>query len=98
MVTAVIVDYRAFDTMFETTVMFLAGVAVILILAYHPKRRLIVPTRFRRFDSAAVRVFLARSLDCSDRSDALVLPSNIPFADSGVCIFLPQLIRASRSA
>ena len=50
MVTAVIVDYRAFDTMFETTVMFLAGVAVILILAYHPKRRLIVPTRFRRFD------------------------------------------------
>ena len=51
MVTAVIVDYRAFDTMFETTVMFLAGVAVILILAYHPKRRLIVPTRFRRFDA-----------------------------------------------
>ena len=50
MVTAVIVDYRAFDTMFETTVMFLAGVAVILILAYHPKRKLIVPTRFRRFD------------------------------------------------
>ena len=50
MVTAVIVDYRAFDTMFETTVMFLAGVAVILILSYHPKRRLMVPTRFRRFD------------------------------------------------
>ena len=25
MVTAMIVDYRAFDTMFETTVMFLAG-------------------------------------------------------------------------
>ena len=50
MVTAVIVDYRAFDTMFETTVMFLAGVAVILILAYHPKKRLIVPTRSRRFD------------------------------------------------
>ncbi len=50
MVTAVIVDYRAFDTMFETTVMFLAGVAVVLILAGHPKRRLMVPTRLRRFD------------------------------------------------
>ena len=34
-VTAVIVDYRAFDTMFETTVMFLAGLAVIMILANH---------------------------------------------------------------
>ena len=29
MVTAVIVDYRAFDTMFETTVMFLAGLSVV---------------------------------------------------------------------
>ena len=37
MVTAVIVDYRAFDTMFETTVMFLAGIAVVLILINHPK-------------------------------------------------------------
>lgn len=51
MVTAVIVDYRAFDTMFETTVMFLAGIAVILILAEHPKRRLKIPTRVRRFDA-----------------------------------------------
>lgn len=50
MVTAVIVDYRAFDTMFETTVMFLAGLAVIMILANHPKKRLFVPTRVRRFD------------------------------------------------
>ena len=50
MVTAVIVDYRAFDTMFETTVMFLAGVAVILILANHPKRKFMIPARFRRFD------------------------------------------------
>ena len=31
MVTAMIVDYRAFDTMFETTVMFLAGIGVIMI-------------------------------------------------------------------
>ena len=50
MVTAVIVDYRAFDTMFETTVMFLAGLAVVLILSGHPKRRLVVPSRLRRFD------------------------------------------------
>lgn len=31
MVTSVIVDFRAFDTLFETTVMFLAGVSVLLI-------------------------------------------------------------------
>lgn len=43
MVTAVIVDYRAFDTMFETTVMFLAGAAVILILANKPTRRIRSP-------------------------------------------------------
>lgn len=40
MVTAVIVDYRAFDTMFETTVMFLAGIAVVLILANRPRKRI----------------------------------------------------------
>lgn len=39
MVTAVIVDYRALDTMYETTVMFIAGVAVVLILASHPERK-----------------------------------------------------------
>lgn len=45
MVTSVIVDYRAFDTMFETTVMFLAGVGVVLILQNKPRRkdRIIVP-------------------------------------------------------
>ena len=39
LVTAMIVDYRAFDTLFETTVMFLAGVGVMLILASHPRSR-----------------------------------------------------------
>ena len=38
LVTAVIVDYRAFDTMLETTVMFLAGVAVVLVLAGKPTK------------------------------------------------------------
>lgn len=33
MVTSVIVDFRAFDTLYETTVMFLAGVCVVLILS-----------------------------------------------------------------
>jgi multicomponent Na+:H+ antiporter subunit B len=48
MVTAVIVDYRAFDTMFETTVMFLAGVAVILILANRPRKRMPAPDAVKR--------------------------------------------------
>lgn len=43
MVTAVIVDYRAFDTMFETTVMFLAGICVVLIMANKPRRRFRIP-------------------------------------------------------
>lgn len=49
MVTAVIVDYRAFDTMFETTVMFLAGLGVVLILQNRPgaRERVIVPKTIR---------------------------------------------------
>lgn len=31
-VTGVIIDYRGFDTMYETTVMFLAGLTTVLIL------------------------------------------------------------------
>ena len=50
MVTAVIVDYRAFDTMFETTVMFLAGLCVVMILSVHPRRRLMVTGSARRFN------------------------------------------------
>lgn len=48
MVTAMIVDYRAFDTMFETTVMFLAGIGVIMILANRPKakNRIVEPKRY----------------------------------------------------
>lgn len=45
MVTAVIVDYRAFDTLLETTVMFLAGAVVLLVLAKKPalKNRILIP-------------------------------------------------------
>ena len=32
MVTAVLADYRGFDTMFETVVIFIAGIAIIAIL------------------------------------------------------------------
>ena len=39
MVTSVIVDYRAFDTLYETTVMFLAGVGVVIILGFKPSNR-----------------------------------------------------------
>ena len=47
MVTAVIVDYRAFDTMFETTVMFLAGLSVIMILANRPKKKIFAPSSLK---------------------------------------------------
>lgn len=55
MVTAVIVDYRAFDTMFETTVMFLAGLSVVIILANRPKSRIPAPESFKRLRSATGR-------------------------------------------
>lgn len=55
MVTAVIVDYRAFDTMFETTVMFLAGLCVILILSNRPKKKYHIPSMFRREPKAEGR-------------------------------------------
>lgn len=55
MVTAVIVDYRAFDTMFETTVMFLAGLSVIVVLANRPKRRIPAPSSLRRLRQSAGR-------------------------------------------
>jgi multicomponent Na+:H+ antiporter subunit B len=45
MVTAVLADYRGFDTMFETVVVFIAGLAVVSILRGGPSRR----TRDREF-------------------------------------------------
>ncbi|MDY6029201.1 MAG: hydrogen gas-evolving membrane-bound hydrogenase subunit E [Acidaminococcaceae bacterium] len=38
-VTGVIIDYRGFDTMWETTVMFLAGVTTMLVLSGNPVGR-----------------------------------------------------------
>ena len=45
MVTAVLADYRGFDTMLETVVVFIAGLAVFSILKGGPKQR----TRDREF-------------------------------------------------
>ena len=39
MVTAVLADYRGFDTMLETVVVFIAGLAVVSILRGGPQRR-----------------------------------------------------------
>lgn len=51
MVTSVIVDFRAFDTLLETTVMFLAGVCVMIILAdvYKTKKKVIDPDKAKMF-------------------------------------------------
>lgn len=45
-VTAVLADYRSFDTMFETTVVFAAGVACFLLLRV-PRRRPSGPRQYR---------------------------------------------------
>jgi len=39
MVTAVLADYRGFDTLFETVVVFTAGIAIIAILGLNPSLR-----------------------------------------------------------
>ena len=39
MVTAVLADYRGFDTLFETVVVFTAGLAIIAILGLNPSLR-----------------------------------------------------------
>lgn len=48
LVTAVLADYRGFDTLLETTVMFLAGVGAVLILSSRPKieNRTLNPRKF----------------------------------------------------
>lgn len=38
-VTGVIIDYRGFDTMWETSVMFLAGLTTVLVLTRNPVGR-----------------------------------------------------------
>jgi multisubunit Na+/H+ antiporter MnhB subunit len=38
MVTAVLADYRGYDTMFETAVIFTAGIAVMMLLRRRPKK------------------------------------------------------------
>lgn len=45
MVTGILADFRGFDTMFETTVMFLAGLGAVLILSNRPniKKRIVIP-------------------------------------------------------
>lgn len=35
-VTAVLADYRGYDTMFETVVVFIAGMAIMLLIGLHP--------------------------------------------------------------
>lgn len=39
MVTSVLADYRGYDTMFETTVIFTAGIAVIMLLRRRPPKK-----------------------------------------------------------
>ena len=41
MVTAVLADYRGFDTMFETVVVFIAGMAVLAILQNSGRKKLV---------------------------------------------------------
>ncbi len=50
LVTAVLADYRGFDTLLETTVMFLAGMSAVLLLSYKTplNKRKVVPNKILR--------------------------------------------------
>ncbi len=39
LVTAVLADYRGYDTLFETAVIFTAGIAVIMLLRRRPPKK-----------------------------------------------------------
>ena len=78
MVTAVIVDYRAFDTMFETTVMFLAGLSVVMILANRPKKKIFAPssfcfTRFRTSSGTGISSIVTLSAERSVQTKSITV-------------------------
>ena len=54
-VTAVLADYRGFDTLFETCVLFLSGVATLMVLStkerVHPKEHEILPRQTKAQES-----------------------------------------------
>lgn len=61
LVTEILADFRGFDTMLETTVMFLAGMAVCLILSNRREYRWdpAIYEKDRRFDGIDLRVIMA---------------------------------------
>lgn len=78
LVTAVLADYRGFDTLLETTVMFLAGLGVVLILYGRPKsivQRRQIPNRI----SLANRTESYKSMN-KDVIIPLVVPMIIVYA------------------
>ena len=50
MVTAVLADYRGFDTMCETTVLFLAGLSTVLLLYKGKRKNAATPLDKRKTD------------------------------------------------
>lgn len=66
-VTAVLADYRGFDTMFETTVIFAAGVACFILLRSYRKRP---ADRYYRHIPTGVTIHLRGDREISERSKA----------------------------
>jgi multicomponent Na+:H+ antiporter subunit B len=62
-VTSVLADYRGYDTMFETVVIFCAGITVLIVLRLtHRKRRKVVGPRPERADRDIILQSAARLL------------------------------------
>ncbi len=61
LVTAVLADFRGFDTMWETTVMFLAGMSVFAILSNREEGQwsAAIYTKDERFDGIEIRMIMA---------------------------------------
>jgi multicomponent Na+:H+ antiporter subunit B len=90
-VTAVLADYRGFDTMFETTVIFCAGVTCFLLLRIFPKENGDLYYR-HRLTGVTIRLSGVRELPedskAFERIDALWTPYDL-IVKNVCCLLIP---------
>lgn len=95
-VTSVLADYRGFDTMFETTVVFLAGMSCFFILRVLRKKSVTEVYYYRHKPTGVVLAMLAprrvpaRS-DCFERIDADWTPQDMVVET--MCLFMVPFIQ-----
>ncbi len=95
-VTSVLADYRGFDTMFETSVVFLAGMSCFFILRVLRKKSLAEVFYYRHKPTGVVLAMLAprripRRASCVERIDADWTPQDMVVET--MCLFMVPFIQ-----